>query len=47
MALKYGAGVRVNAIAPGFFVGNQIRRLLLNDDGSYTERETIIPETPP
>ena len=38
MALKFGAGVRVNAIAPGFFVGNQNRRLLLNEDGSYTER---------
>ena len=47
MALKYGTGVRVNAIAPGFFVGNQNRRLLLNEDGSYTERgETIIRNTP-
>ena len=33
MALKFGPGVRVNAIAPGFFVGNQNRALLLNDDG--------------
>jgi NAD(P)-dependent dehydrogenase (short-subunit alcohol dehydrogenase family) len=47
MALKYGTGVRVNAIAPGFFVGNQNRKLLLNEDGSYTERgETIIRNTP-
>lgn len=47
MALKFGAGVRVNAIAPGFFVGNQNRRLLLNEDGSYTERgDTIIRNTP-
>ena len=47
MALKYGPGVRVNAIAPGFFVGNQNRKLLLNEDGSYTDRgETIIRNTP-
>ena len=47
MALKYGQGIRVNAIAPGFFVGNQNKKLLLNPDGSYTERgETIIRNTP-
>ena len=47
MALKFGPGLRVNAIAPGFFVGNQNRRLLLNEDGSYTERgDTIIRNTP-
>ena len=47
MAHKFGPGVRVNAIAPGFFVGNQNRRLLLNEDGSYTERgDTIIRNTP-
>lgn len=47
MAHKFGPGVRVNAIAPGFFVGNQNRRLLLNEDGSYTERgNTIIRNTP-
>ena len=47
MALKYGKGIRVNAIAPGFFVGNQNKKLLLNPDGSYTERgETIIRNTP-
>ena len=47
MALKFGSGIRVNAIAPGFFVGNQNRALLLNEDGSYTDRgETIIRNTP-
>lgn len=47
MALKFGDGIRVNAIAPGFFIGNQNRRLLINEDGSYTERgETIINNTP-
>jgi NAD(P)-dependent dehydrogenase (short-subunit alcohol dehydrogenase family) len=47
LARRHGAGVRVNAIAPGFFVGDQNRRLLLNDDGSLTERgQLIIDHTP-
>lgn len=47
MALKFGEGIRVNAIAPGFFVGEQNRRLLTNEDGTYTERaQTIIAQTP-
>ena len=46
-ALKYGGGVRVNAIAPGFFIGNQNRRLLINEDGTYTERgQKVIANTP-
>lgn len=40
-------GVRVNAIAPGFFLTEQNRRLLTNEDGSLTERsEKIISHTP-
>lgn len=47
MALRYGDGIRVNAIAPGFFIGDQNRALLLNDDGSLTERgHKIIAQTP-
>ncbi|MEN3322251.1 SDR family NAD(P)-dependent oxidoreductase [Mariniflexile soesokkakense] len=47
LVLKYGDGLRVNAIAPGFFIGNQNRALLLNEDGSYTDRgNTIIANTP-
>lgn len=47
MALKYGDKVRVNAIAPGFFIGNQNRALLINEDGSYTERgQQVIDNTP-
>lgn len=47
MAQKYGDGIRVNAIAPGFFLGEQNRDLLLNKDGSLTSRgETIIAQTP-
>ncbi len=46
-ALKFGDKLRVNAIAPGFFIGNQNRKLLLNDDGTYTNRgEKIIANTP-
>lgn len=47
MAQKYGDGIRVNAIAPGFFIGEQNRDLLLNQDGSLTSRgETIVNQTP-
>jgi NAD(P)-dependent dehydrogenase (short-subunit alcohol dehydrogenase family) len=39
--------VRVNAIAPGFFLSEQNRTLLKNPDGSFTERaEKIISQTP-
>lgn len=41
------AGIRVNAIAPGFFLGEQNRSLLQNSDGSLTPRgEKIIARTP-
>lgn len=47
MATKFGDQIRVNAIAPGFFVGNQNRALLLNEDGTFTERgSAIIRNTP-
>ena len=47
LAQKYGAGLRVNAIAPGFFIGEQNRSLLLNSDGSLTTRgQSIINHTP-
>ena len=40
-------GIRVNAIAPGFFATKINRRLLFNEDGSYTERsKKIISGTP-
>lgn len=40
-------GIRVNAIAPGFLVSEQNRRLLFNEDGSPTERAgKIIAGTP-
>ncbi|MFC4306825.1 SDR family oxidoreductase [Cohnella boryungensis] len=41
------AGVRVNAIAPGFFLTEQNRSLLMQEDGSLTERShKIIAHTP-
>lgn len=47
MAHKYGEGMRVNAIAPGFFIADQNRRLLLEEDGTLTSRgKTIVSETP-
>jgi NAD(P)-dependent dehydrogenase (short-subunit alcohol dehydrogenase family) len=47
MARRFGDGVRVNAIAPGFFVADQNRVVLLNPDGSFTQRaHTIIARTP-
>lgn len=47
LARKYGEGVRVNAIAPGFFLTEQNRTLLTNPDGSYTQRALdVIHETP-
>jgi NAD(P)-dependent dehydrogenase (short-subunit alcohol dehydrogenase family) len=40
-------GIRVNAIAPGFFLGEQNRRLLTNEDGSLTDRgKQVIAHTP-
>ena len=40
-------GIRVNAIAPGFFVSNQNRALLFNPDGTPTARtEKILRGTP-
>ena len=47
MAHKYGDGVRVNAVAPGFFIGDQNRAVLLNPDGSLTERShKVLANTP-
>lgn len=44
---KYGPGLRVNAIAPGFFLGDQNRALLINEDRSLTARgQVIVDHTP-
>lgn len=42
-----GANIRVNAIAPGFFVTNQNKALLFNEDGTPTPRtDKILAGTP-
>ncbi len=47
LAMKFGEGIRVNAIAPGFLLTNQNRTLLTNEDGSLTARShTILAHTP-
>lgn len=47
MAKKYSPKIRVNAIIPGFLVTNQNRSLLLNEDGTPTQRGLdIIRHTP-
>lgn len=39
--------IRVNAIAPGFFIAEQNKKLLLNDDGSLTQRgKDVLAHTP-
>ena len=47
MGTKFGENFRVNAICPGFFITEQNRTLLTNEDGSYTARgNSIIAHTP-
>lgn len=47
LAMKFSEKVRVNAIAPGFFIGDQNRAVLINPDGSLTERsKKVLAKTP-
>ena len=46
-ANRFGSKIRVNAIAPGFFITHQNRHLLTNADGSFTSRgEAVLKNTP-
>jgi NAD(P)-dependent dehydrogenase (short-subunit alcohol dehydrogenase family) len=47
LAAELAPAIRVNAVAPGFFVGEQNRRLLLDEDGELTERGRAIVEHTP
>ena len=47
MARRTAGRVRVNALLPGFFLGEQNRRLLTNADGSLTERGKLIVQNTP
>ena len=41
------ANIRVNAIAPGFFLNDRSRKIMFNEDGSHTERATrVLGHTP-
>jgi NAD(P)-dependent dehydrogenase (short-subunit alcohol dehydrogenase family) len=47
LARSHGAGLRVNAIAPGFFLGEQNRAMLVGPDGALTPRgQMIVDHTP-
>ena len=47
LARSFGSRLRVNAIAPGFFIAEQNRALLLNEDSSLTMRgQLVIDHTP-
>ncbi len=47
LARRTDGKVRVNALMPGFFLGEQNRRLLTNEDGSLTERGRLIVQNTP
>ncbi|MNV08920.1 putative oxidoreductase UxuB [compost metagenome] len=47
LAQRYGDQVRVNAIAPGVFLTKQNKNLLINPDGTYSDRtKRILNGTP-
>jgi NAD(P)-dependent dehydrogenase (short-subunit alcohol dehydrogenase family) len=47
MANRYGDKLRMNALAPGFFLTEQNRNLLTNSEGGFTPRgEAVIRQTP-
>lgn len=47
MANRYKDKIRMNSIAPGFFLTEQNRTLLTNPDGSYTQRGNLVLQNTP
>ena len=47
LARRYGDKIRMNSIAPGFFLTEQNRTLLTNADGSFTERGNLVIKNTP
>jgi len=47
LAKRYGESIRMNAIAPGFFLTEQNRSLLTQEDGKVTERGTLVLSNTP
>ena len=47
LANRFGDKIRMNAIAPGFFLTEQNRALLTNADGSFTERGKLVIQNTP
>lgn len=47
LAKRYGDKIRMNSVVPGFFLTEQNRTLLTNEDGSYTERGNLVIQNTP
>ena len=47
LARRYGGGIRVNAVAPGFFITTQNRAVLIDSRGEYTSRARKIVDSTP
>jgi NAD(P)-dependent dehydrogenase (short-subunit alcohol dehydrogenase family) len=47
LAKRYGDTIRMNSIAPGFFLTEQNKTLLTNPDGSFTERGNLVIKNTP
>lgn len=47
LAKRYQDKIRINSLVPGFFLTEQNRKLLTNEDGSYTERGNLIIQNTP
>jgi NAD(P)-dependent dehydrogenase (short-subunit alcohol dehydrogenase family) len=47
IANRYEDKIRINSLVPGFFLTEQNKNLLTNEDGSYTERGNLIVQNTP